>query len=107
MKAKEQGRVSSSPMKALFVALVVTALGLGCLSWNAVKSIKQLHDVKERHLRIEDRRGIIVHLDEVLTMSARMAAATGEARWEERYRKFEPELGKAIQEALSLAPDAG
>jgi signal transduction histidine kinase/DNA-binding response OmpR family regulator len=108
MKAENQHRfVSSGPMKALFVALVVTALALGCLSWNAVTSIKQIRDVKERHLRIEDLRGIIVHLDEVLTMSARMAAATGETQWEERYRRFEPELGRAIEEALSLAPDAG
>lgn len=107
MKAENQKRVSSGPMKALFLALVVTALALGCLSWNAVTSIKQLQDVKERYLRIEDLRGMIVHLDEVLTMSARMSAATGETQWEERYRKFEPQLGKAIVEALSLASDPG
>jgi signal transduction histidine kinase/DNA-binding response OmpR family regulator len=107
MKAENQHRVLSGPMKALFVALAVTALALGCLAWNAVTSIKRIRDVKERHLRIEDLRGTIVHLDEVLTMSARMAAATAETQWEERYRKFEPELGKAIEEALSLASDAG
>ena len=107
MKAENQHRVSSGPMKALFVALIVTALALGCLSWNAVTSNKQIHDLKERHLRIEDLRGIIVHLDEVLTTSARMSASTGETHWEERYRKFEPQLGKAIEEALSLASDPG
>jgi signal transduction histidine kinase len=93
-------------MKGLFAALVVTILALGCLSWNAVTSVKWIQEAKQRHLRIEDLRGTIIHLDEVLTMSARMAAATGETRWEERYRRFEPELGKAIEETLSLAPDA-
>ena len=57
-------------------------------------------------LRLLELRGIIVHLDEVLTMSARMAAATGDLRWEERYRQFEPELDAAIEEAVTLAPEA-
>src|SRR5580765_7683664 len=107
MHPENQPRVSSGPMRALCVALVVTALALGCLSWNAVTSIKQIHNLKERHLRIEDLRGTIVHLDEVLTMSARMAAATGDTQWEDRYRKYEPVLARAIDEVLSLAPDAG
>ena len=45
----------------------------------------------------------IVHLDEVLTMAARMAAATGDMAWEERYRSAEPNLGAAIEEAIRLA----
>ena len=94
-------------MKALFGALIVTAITLGCLSWSAVTSIRQLQDVKDRDLRIENLRGRIVYLDEVLTMSARMSAATGDAKWEKRYRQFEPELESAIEEALSLTSDAG
>ncbi len=42
-------------------------------------------------------RGTIIHPDEVLTMSARMAAATGNLWWEERYRGFEPRLDAAIE----------
>jgi hypothetical protein len=53
-------------------------------------------------LRIEELRGVIRHLDEVLTMSARMAAATGDLKWEERYRHFEPQLDAAIKETLRL-----
>ena len=44
-------------------------------------------------------------MDEVLTMSARMAAATGDLRWEERYKEFEPKLDAAIKEAMELAPE--
>ncbi len=107
MKGQDQHRVSSGPMKALFVALGVTALALGCLCWNAVTSINGIQEVKEHHLPIEDLRGRIIYLDEVLTMAARMAASTGEARWEERYREFEPQLERAIEQALPLAADAG
>jgi signal transduction histidine kinase len=55
-------------------------------------------------LHFEKLRAVIVHLDEVRTMSARMAAATGDPRWEKRYRMFEPQLDAAIKETLQRAP---
>jgi signal transduction histidine kinase/DNA-binding response OmpR family regulator len=48
----------------------------------------------------------IVHLDEVLTMSARLAAATGDEQWVERYERYEPKLARAIASSMALAPDA-
>jgi PAS domain S-box-containing protein len=47
---------------------------------------------------------MILRLDEVLTMSARMAAATGDPRWEQRYRRYDPQLDAAIAEAKALVP---
>src|SRR5262249_55339331 len=38
--------------------------------------------------------------------SCSLAAVTGEPRWEERYRKFLPELDSAINQAIELVPDA-
>ena len=35
-------------------------------------------------------------------MSARMAATTGDPRWEERYHHFEPQLDAAIKEAIAI-----
>ena len=35
-------------------------------------------------------------------MSARMAAATGDSQWEERYRQFEPQLDAAIKDATRI-----
>ncbi len=46
----------------------------------------------------------IRYLDEVLTMSARLAAATGDAKWEARYRSFGPKLDAVIEEARRLDP---
>ncbi|MDD5181149.1 MAG: diguanylate cyclase [Gallionellaceae bacterium] len=43
-------------------------------------------------------------LDEVLTMSARMAAVTGDFSYEKRYDQFDPELTKAIDEVRNLLP---
>jgi methyl-accepting chemotaxis protein PixJ len=37
----------------------------------------------------------------VLTMSARMAASTGDLKWEERYNQYVPKLDEAIKETLT------
>jgi hypothetical protein len=77
------------------------------MGWGTYRSYQANTLTKERNVKIEQLRGRIVHLDEVLTMSARMAVATGESRWEERYRRFEPQLEAAINEAIELAPESG
>ena len=50
-------------------------------------------------------RGTILYFDEVLTMSARMAASTGDLTWESRYLKYEIQLDKAIQRLKKLSMD--
>ena len=92
---------------ALSVATGLFVLVLAGLAWTVVASLAQLEDVTERQLRIERLRATIVHYDEVLTMSARMGAATGDPQWETRYREFDPGLSRALREALALAPEVG
>jgi two-component system cell cycle sensor histidine kinase/response regulator CckA len=94
------------PIRALIIACVLT---LTALAWFGVMTLDQRHDgavALDRVSRIEELRGVIVHLDEVLTMSARMAAATGNPRWEERYRQFAPHLDTAITEAIRLGTNS-
>ena len=50
--------------------------------------------------------GTIIHYDEVLTMSARLAVAKGDLVWKARYHSFEPKLDAAIQETQKLLPEA-
>ena len=91
-------------IKLFIVAFVFTGAVLAWLSWSTYDLYT--HDTKfEKQVGLaEELRGTIVHLDEVLTMSARMAAATGDQQWEVRYRKFEPQLDNAIKEILKLSP---
>jgi hypothetical protein len=107
MEPVEHAPVSSGPIRALSLALGLTAVALTWLTWNTTASVTRIQRSRARDHRIAELRGTIVHLDEVLTMSARMAAATGDQRWEERYRVFDAELVKAIGEAQALAPHAG
>jgi signal transduction histidine kinase len=85
----------------LFVGIVAG------FAWQYAASARASGEAANRRLRGVQLHGIIVHLDEVLTMSARMGAATGERLWERRYREFEPQLDAAIKEAMSLDATPG
>jgi PAS domain S-box-containing protein len=96
---------SPFPMKALTVCLVLTIalfVVFGYLIWATYKDYKT---TELANLRCQELNGIILHLDEVLTMSARMAAATGNRKWIERYFHFEPLLEDVIEEAREMAPE--
>ncbi len=94
------------PIIILGIGLIVNIAVLSWLAWDDFNSHYETQRASERGRRIERLRGRILHLDEVLTMSARMAAATGDQRWEQRYRKFEPKLDVAIKEAMQIVPSA-
>ncbi|MBL9188452.1 MAG: PAS domain S-box protein [Opitutaceae bacterium] len=83
-------------------ALVCSGLMLLGLIWTSWVAYRDIDTVQRSNLRSLELRGIILHLDEVLTMSARMAAITGNAKWEERYRQFEGKLDGAVKEAMAL-----
>jgi two-component system, sensor histidine kinase and response regulator len=84
--------------------LALTLVTFGCVVWTSYAAYRDAAVHRSRDLRIEELRGVIRHLDEVLTASARMAAATGNVRWEDRYRHFEPELDAAIKETVASVP---
>ncbi len=96
----------SRPITILTVVVVLTWVALIWFGWNAWSSYHKNKAEREYNLKIVELRGTIIYLDEVLTMSARMAAATGNLWWEDRYRGFEPKLDSAIKEAVRLAPEA-
>ena len=81
--------------------LVLTLTTSGWAVWISYAGYRVATVHRERDLRVEELRGVIRHLDEVMTSSARMAAATGDVQWEARYRQFEPELDAAIKETVA------
>ena len=83
-------------------SLLLVALG----SWNGWQISRDFKYGITQDFELQRLSGQIVYLDEVLTMSSRMAAATGDLRWETRYNSLEPDLGEAITQAIALAPQA-
>lgn len=82
-------------MSIVLTLSLLTILHLLNWSWKHSTSAAREQMVQFKHLQ-----GRIVYLDEVLTMSAMMAATTGDVSWEDRYRTFEPQLDQAIKQAV-------
>jgi len=101
-RPRPRGRV----LRLLALAVAVNlAIGLGITL--TVRSVAQsVESLVTRDMRNAELVADIVRLDEVLTMSARLAAATGDSRWIGRYENSEPELTKALTESMELSPDA-
>jgi hypothetical protein len=85
------------------LAVVVTFVLLILPGWNTWRFYRASGVLSTQEILLQRLIGTIVHLDEFLSMSARMMAATGDARWERRYRSKEPRLDAATEEAIQLA----
>ena len=90
------------PIRLLTLVCLLTLMAFSWFGWILFDARRDAKMFTDRLSRIEELRGVIVHLDEVLTMSARMAAATGDLQWEKRYRHFEPQLDAAIKETTRI-----
>jgi diguanylate cyclase (GGDEF)-like protein len=88
------------------LATMLALLILGWLSWEAYFDFRFAEMNLPAIGRMQIARSEIVHFDEVLTMSARMAAASGDPEWETRYRLFEPKLEQSLRDALLVDPSA-
>ena len=93
--------VSQSYILPLMLSIVI----LTSVGWYAWSSFKQLGRFESQRDEMAELRGTILHFDEVLTMSARMAAETGDLMWESRYLKHETQLDEAIQRLKNISQD--
>lgn len=93
------------PVKLLSGALLFTVALLAALGWFASTTHSNFQRAYAAHTRLKTLISAIAYLDEVVHMSAYVAAATGDLWWEHRYRRFEPRLRAAVQEAAGLAPE--
>jgi len=59
-----------------------------------------------KFMRLEELRSRVIYFDEAFTMSARMAAETGDPKWKKRYLVFEQEYLSMMKELKKLAPEA-
>jgi twitching motility protein PilJ len=69
-------------------------------------SYQQTQKINQKQVDVQEYGDQIVYIDEVLTMSARMGASTGDRSWQTRYDSFEPKLDLAIKGLIKIAPEA-
>lgn len=97
--------IKSHVVETITASVALSLVLVGASTWNAWNVYRSFTTTVTKQYKLQDLSGQIVHLDEVLTMSARMAASTGDGKWEERYRHFEPVLIKAIEDVIQTAPN--
>lgn len=90
------------PIKFFAMALVLTWIVLMVLGWYAYNTFSAGQSAHKQDLHLQELQGAVIHLDEVLTMSASMFAATGTPRWAERYRIYEAEFKDTVRKARDL-----
>ena len=89
------------------LALTVAVLVIGTISISVIQQIYRASRTqgatRERTAEIAELRAFGVSLNEYSMMAAKMAAATGDAAWEEKYEKSAARLNQAAEKARSLA----
>ena len=82
---------------AVAISLLAVVVGAG-LSWQLQG---RLDELRARQFQLTEYVSRVMLFDEALTMSARMAAATGDLTYEQRYDKFDGALDALIKETKS------
>ncbi len=88
----------------LILGPLLSAGALLVVGWMFWDDHRRSAEAERTNLRLQDLAGEILQLDEVLTMSTRLAVATGDPSWQERYLKHEPRLEAVLAEARRLEP---
>lgn len=96
--------IASHLMKTIAIAIVFSMILVAAVGTNVWNMYGSFQTVVTTEFQIQNLSNKIIYLDEVLTMSARMAASTGDFQWEKRYKNFEPELDATIKKVMELAP---
>src|SRR5687768_8685157 len=96
----QSGRAKSASFRQLLFALGLTALVGSAAGYVWVQGPLQRSIALERQLA--ENVGRIMTLDEVLTMSARMAASSHDPSYEKRYNDHVDELDRLIRETVGL-----
>jgi signal transduction histidine kinase len=97
----------SFPMRSLALGVALSLAGVGLATWNAWEGYRGIEQVATTDIQLTRLGGEIMRLDEVLTMSARLAASTSDLGWEARYRQWEPTLDQYIKASMKLDPALG
>jgi len=86
-----------------FVLLLLAAgIILSLLLWQTWRSYKHIRTTDTQLMQINSIESSAMHRDEMLTMSAMMAAVTKNLDWEIRYREFGPRLKALVKEIRHL-----
>ncbi|MEM9136716.1 MAG: methyl-accepting chemotaxis protein, partial [Cyanobacteria bacterium P01_F01_bin.42] len=92
-------------VETVVTTIVCSTMVTGWCIWNVGRTYQGFQSVITEEFELQKQADKIMYVDEVLTMSARLAASTGDLQWEERYQRFIPELAEASEKLLESVTD--
>lgn len=102
MGIKKETQNHRFPIVIFTLAFIVTFITLALLAAYSISSVRMLKRQISVDMHAVELRGLILHLDEVLRMSAQLGAITGDPKWEKRYNAYGVTLDNAIEEASTI-----
>ena len=94
------------PLRMFAAAFVISILTTAFTGWRLWQEHNRFEEMSRNHIALTEGVGRVMLLDEVLTMSARLSAATGDFSYEKRYDQFDPQLTTAINNLRAMLPQA-
>jgi signal transduction histidine kinase len=104
LSPEQQRKLRPLPVKLLSAALLLTVLVLAALGVFISTAHDNVRRASARRAELELSWGEVVQLEQLVTMSAYVASATGDLWWEHRYRNVRHRLQGATQRAQALVP---
>ena len=92
--------------KALMIILIASVLVIAIIGWIVVRIHFHEDSLYVKQAAVTTNIYRILHLDEVLTLSVHLVAATGDLSYEEQYNKYERELRTLIDETIGMFPES-
>ena len=90
------------PIRLLTAAFVISILATAFTGWLLWQELIHIEKISKKHIVLTESVGRIMLLDELLTMSARLTATTGDFSYGKRYDQFEPQLSAAINDLRAM-----
>lgn len=89
-------------LQMLTVLVLATICVMMWLAWSQYSTLKEQISIDQHFVETSRLKDKLIYLDEVLTMSARLAVSTGDLKWEQRYFDHVDLLDSAIKQMEAL-----
>lgn len=96
-----QQLVNTNLLGTIRVAIVGSLLLTGVSTWNIWNIYNSFQSTITKQFELGQLGKDLVYQDEFLTMSARMAASSGDVSWEERYNKMVPQTEATLKQLFA------
>jgi signal transduction histidine kinase/CheY-like chemotaxis protein len=91
--------------RSLTAGMLVTFACIALIGWNIWRSYQTVERVHDQQLKLQALVASNARLDDGLTAYVRLAAITGDSRWEQLYQESETKIRESAADVIQLAEE--